>query len=145
MAELHPLSSSQVFIKWIFVVIRDKSWDSCFSFLMIPNRIHEMPAGVNWKTKVAFNGLQFRHFTLHTGTCIYIFFFSFLLKGFWIGTSPFAECCPIFLSPTWALLGQLCPFPDVSPRVMVTVWHHLWLGTRAGIVLSSNSSRSAEL
>lgn len=140
MAELHPLSFSQDFIKWIFVVIRDESWDSCFSFLMILNRIHEMPAGVNWKAEVAFNGLQFSLFMLHTGTCV-IFFSRFFFKGFWMGTCPFAEfpLCPIFLSPAWALLGRLCPFPDVTPHVMVTVCHHLWLGTRAGIVLSSNS------
>lgn len=129
MAELHQLHLSSDFIKWIFGVIRDESWDSCFSFLMITNKIHEKPTEVNWKINVAFNRLWFRLFILHTDTCV--IFLRVFLKGFWFhcGTFPSTEFpqCPIFLSYIVNCICCLYFLNYVSPLltcVMVFVGHH---------------------
>lgn len=142
MAELPPLSLSQDFIKWIFGVIRDESWDSWFSFLMIPNEIHEMPAGFNWQTKVAFRGVQFSLLMLHTGTCIIFFFSVFFWKAFDLALAPFQSSQSVPYS--WSQRGVcwVSGVPSLTSdlvSIMVPLGHHPWFGTREGIVLSSNS------
>lgn len=86
--------------------------------------------------------MDFRLFILHTGTCITFFLVvvSFFWKAFEFRmTLPHfqsSHTVPYCWAPTWTLLGQLCPFHDVSPHVTVAVGHHPWFRTREGIVLS---------
>lgn len=153
MAELHPPPFSQDFIKWIFGVIRDTSWDSCFSFLMITNRIHEMPAGVNWKTQVSFNGLVQAFYGAHRHLYNIFFFTILVLMGeLFLG---FLFCVCFLEAFEFPVALPLCRVPSLShvPKPQCGCWvslslpwrqspcdAHCWspslFGTREGIVLS---------
>lgn len=112
MAELHPPPFSQDFIKWIFGVIRDTSWDSCFSFLMITNRIHEVPAGINWKTKVYFSGLVQAFYGAHRHLYnIYFFIILVLVEGSVLGFLFWFCFLEAFEFP---MALPLCRVPSVS-------------------------------
>lgn len=128
MAELPPLPFSQDSIKWIFGVIRDESWDSCFSFLMIPNEIHEMPAGFNWKSKVAFNGVQFSLFMLYTGTCI-IFQFSF--ERLWNWPFPLSTLSHI-PDPKLGTAGSVVSIPSCQTSCHGHSWSPSLVGNKEG-------------